>query len=69
MSIFHELEMSLRTDQTETATILGIGKSSYSMYKTGYKKTPLYIQYSMEVILMLGEVKRKELRNKRLAPK
>lgn len=67
MSIFNELELALRTDQTETAKILGIGKSSYSMYKSGSKKTPIYIRYSIEVILMLSEVKRKELRNRRLS--
>ncbi|WP_422444231.1 hypothetical protein [Endozoicomonas sp. ALB091] len=67
MSIFNELEMALRTDQSDTAKVLGIGKSSYSMYKTGSKKTPLYIRYSIEVILMLSEEKKKELRNKRLA--
>lgn len=68
MCIFNDVEKALKTDQTETAIVLGIAKSSYSQYKNGMRKTPVYIQYAMEVILMLGDAKRRQLRNKRLAP-
>ena len=68
MSLLTDLQERLKTDQSETARVLGLAKSTYSQYKTGKKPMPLYIEYSVEVILMLTEGKLKELKYRRLAP-
>ena len=66
---FTRLEERLKLDQSETAQFLGITKSSYSQYKRGIRKTPIYIRYAIEITMLLSDRHIKMLKKERVYSK
>ena len=64
--MFIELEAKLQLNQSDTAKFLGIAKSTYSEYRSGKRTTPVYIEYYVDVIMMLPARKVLLLKSERL---
>ena len=65
--MFSELETKLQLNQQQTAKFLGLSKSAYSMFRSGARKTPLYVIYQIDLVMMLPEAKLKKLIKSRLS--